>query len=272
MRVLPSALAAAVLIIIATVQARAHEYWIEPSAYQIAPGEEIAIHLRNGEKFSGTSLIYNANDFARFEARLGETTAPIEGVLGDRPAAQWRAQQPGLHALVYVSLGDSLRYKTFEKFEKFATHKDLDSFLVEHREQGLPTSDFTESYKRFARSLVAVGAQGNADADQADGLETEIVALANPYLGGLERLPVKVLYRGAPRANAQVELFEKGPDGAVEVSMHRTNADGVAQLPIRSGRAYLADAVVMRRPESARAKASGAVWETLWASLTFAAP
>ena len=81
-----------------------------------------------------------------------------------------------------------------------------------------------------------------------------------------------MFYRDAMRANAQVELFEKAADGTVVVTLHKADADGIALLPVRSGYEYMADAVVMRVPSDALASEYGAVWETLWANLTFAVP
>lgn len=81
---------------------------------------------------------------------------------------------------------------------------------------------------------------------------------------------MRVLYEGAPRKNAQVELFEKAPDGEVSVTLHRTNAVGEARLPMKPDHAYLVDAVVMR-PVAAQ-NGDGPVWESLWASLTFQVP
>ena len=116
---------------------------------------------------------------------------------------------------------------------------------------------------------IAVG--DGAGADREAGLETEIVALANPYTDDLsDGLPVRVLYQGAPRADAQVELFAKSPEGEVEITLLRTDAEGVALLPVTPGQVYLADAVVVRPLEPVAE--DDPVWESLWASLTFKVP
>ena len=110
-----------------------------------------------------------------------------------------------------------------------------------------------------------------AGADAEVGLVTEIVAEANPYTDDMSGgFPIRVLYNGAPRADAQVELFARPPSGEVEVSLHRTDADGRVTLPVRPGYSYLADAVVLRPMEPQAEK--DPVWESLWASLTFAVP
>ena len=67
-----------------------------------------------------------------------------------------------------------------------------------------------------------------------------------------------------------MELFDRGPDGSVDVRLYRTDAEGRAVLDVAPGHAYLVDHVVMREVEPA--DETGSVWESLWASLTFAVP
>jgi hypothetical protein len=85
-------------------------------------------------------------------------------------------------------------------------------------------------------------------------------------------MPVRVLYRGAPRADEQVEIFEKAADNSVTVSTVRTDAGGVAVIPVKPGFTYMLDSVVLREPEAALAAELDVVWESLWANLTFAVP
>jgi uncharacterized GH25 family protein len=171
---------------------------------------------------------------------------------------------------VHESTDLKLRYTDFEKFKRFVAHKDLAGAVAAHEARALSKTEFTEAYSRYAKSLVAVGE--GAGQDRAFGLETEIVALANPYTDDLDKgLPVQVFYRGDVRRDAQVELFERMGE-VVTITRHRTDENGIASLPVRPGAEYMADAVVIRQPEAKLATELGAVWETLWANLTFAVP
>jgi len=91
-----------------------------------------------------------------------------------------------------------------------------------------------------------------------------------------DRLPVQVLYREKPRIGAQVEIFERRSDapdaGPARITTVLTNDDGIALIPVKAGHDYLLDNVILRAPAPALAEAKGAVWETLWAALTFAVP
>ena len=65
-------------------------------------------------------------------------------------------------------------------------------------------------------------------------------------------------------------FFAKSPEGEVEITLLRTDAEGVALLPVTPGQVYLADAVVVRPLEPVAE--DDPVWESLWASLTFKVP
>lgn len=249
----------------------AHEYWIEPIAYAVPGNSILAAALFNGQNFTGTEFPFLPQAFARFDVALGDQVVPVTGRLGDRPALLMRPLGEGLHVVVFETPGDAVEYTEFDKFKGFVEHKDFRGALETHAARGLPETKFSEFYTRHSKALIAVG--HGKGADRAFGLETEIVALANPYTDALDgRMPVQVLYQGAPRADAQIELFAKAPDGTVVVTLHRTGADGVAQLPVVPGHSYLVDAVVLREPAAALAAERGVVWESLWAALTFAVP
>ena len=126
-----------------------------------------------------------------------------------------------------------------------------------------------ERYSRHAKSLVALG--DGAGADREMGLLTEIMAEANPYTDDLSGgFPVRVLYQGAPRADVQVELFERNAAGDVTIRLYRTDDQGRVSVDVTPGHFYLVDSVVMRELEVTEDK--DPAWESLWASLTFETP
>ncbi len=251
--------------------ASGHEFWIDPQSHQVDSGEEIIADIRVGQNFDGPSYPYIPPNFRLFELARGKARAEVEGRFGDRPAMFQAAEVAGLAIVLHVTTGSRLVYNELGKFRTFVEHKDAAWTLEAHRERGLPEAGFAELYTRYAKSLVAVG--DGAGQDRAYGLETEIVALENPYVDDLsDGVDVRVSYKGAPRASTQVEVFEKAPDGSVLVSTTRTDANGVATVPVKPGHRYMLDAVVLREPAADIAAAHEVVWESLWANLTFAVP
>ncbi len=246
-----------------------HEFWIDPEKFVVSPGQPIRANIRTGEGFKGAASVYLPNRFRRFEIAQGSRSFPVSGIVGDSPAVNQPARD-GLAVIIHETTSSTLTYEELAKFEKFVTHKDARFTLDVHREKGFPETDFTEIYSRYAKSLVAVGS--GAGSDRAVGLETEIVALANPYTDNVSGgLPVRVFYQSAPRPNAQVEVFERAPGGAIRVFTTKTNQSGLAMVPVKRGHTYMLDAVVLREPAKGSVSAK-VVWESLWANLTFAVP
>lgn len=249
----------------------AHEFWLEPLAYQVAADGRLEANIVNGQEFSGTQLPYLPQRFRHFIAFNDGQSQVVPGRAGDTPGLNMDVVGEGLNIVVYQALPAIVDYENWEKFENFLTHKDLGDRLARHTERGLPLEGFKEVYSRYSKTLIGVGdAAGN---DLRTGLETEIVALTNPYTddvsGGMR---VQLFYGQDVRANEQIELFEKAPDYSVSITLHRTDADGIATLPVKPGYSYMADAVVIREPQGQIAADTNAAWETLWANLTFAVP
>lgn len=251
--------------------ALAHELWIEPEKYQVDAHAPIAAELRNGQGFKGISLAWFDRRIAAFDRVQNRDRAPIAGRAGDMPAVQLPDAGDGLLVLAYQSTPSELTYTEADKFTDFVRHKDLKGTMERHKARGLPEVGFREVYTRFSKALIAAG--DGAGADQPLGWETEFVAQTNPYTAPLDQgIRVLLTYQGAPRADAQVEIFDRAPDGTVQISTTRTDGDGMATVPVTPGHSYLLDAVVMREPDAQTAKTHGAVWESLWAALTFSVP
>jgi uncharacterized GH25 family protein len=251
--------------------AAAHEFWIDAEPYSLSAGQTIEARLRNGENFEGIALPYAPHQFERFDLIFDADIAPIEGRLGDNPAVNTQPLGNGLHVVVLQTVNSIITYTDFTKFQAFVDHKDLGDARALHAARGLSFEKFSELYGRFPKALIAVG--DGAGTDREVGLETEIVALANPYTDDLGAgLPVRLLYQGAPRTDEQIEVFAKAPSGEVSTSLVRTDDTGRAMVPVLAGHQYMLDAVVLRAPAPEVVKDRDAVWETLWATLTFAVP
>ncbi|KIN72362.1 DUF4198 domain-containing protein [Sulfitobacter guttiformis] len=259
-------------ILLAAPVANAHEFWIDPPEFQVESSAAFTADLRNGQLFEGTVQSYFADRNTRFDVTIGDTTVPVTGRMGDRPALQIDAPgQDGLMIIAHEAAPSSLTYAEWPKFLAFVEHKDFKEAEAVHTAQGWAKEGFKEIYTRHSKSLVAVGSGEGSDREL--GLTTEFVALENPYAADFDgTLDVALLYNGAPRADAQIEVYERDPEDAVTVSILRTDAMGNASVPLVEGMEYLLDAVVLRPVEGATTVEAGPVWETLWASMTFAMP
>ncbi len=249
----------------------AHEFWIEPLAYQIEPEVNMTAHIVNGQDFEGIELPFVPQRFVHFLAAADGQIVNVESRTGDTPAVNQPSVATGLNVLAVQARNATVDYENWEKFQKFLDHKDLGDVKANHEERGHPVENFKEVYSRYSKTLIGVG--DAAGADTRLGLTTEIVALANPYTDDLSGgMRVQVFYNNDARADEQVEVFEKSADDSVTIFTVRTDADGIATVPVKSGHSYMLDAVVLREPGAQLAADTGAAWETLWANMTFMAP
>jgi len=267
MRLLPFLLSA--VLGLAALPALGHEFWISPQKYTVPAEGQLIADIRVGQSFKGSAYAFIPQRFARFDLVMGGAVVPVKARVGDRPALNMAAPAEGLVVVVHQTGDSLLTWDDAAKFEGFVKHKDFPWALEQNRANGVPETGFKERYSRYGKSLIAVG--DGRGADREVGMETEIVALANPYTDDLSGgLPVLVLYQGKPRAHTQVEVFARGVDGAVQDLFYRTDGEGKAMIPVEPGVEYLVDAVVMRPLE--QTTPTDPIWESLWASLTFRAP
>lgn len=262
----------ALAMLCTTSSVLAHELWLDPIDFEIDLSEQIVADIKVGQNFSGSRQPYIPDNFVRFDIAHENAVVPVTGRLGDRPAAKTDALGNGLNILIYQSTVLDVFYTEWEKFVRFTEHKDFKGAPLRHIERGIPQDErFREVYSRFAKSLISVG--DGSGSDRAFGLETEFVALENPYTDNMnDGLDVQVFYQDQPRPNAQIEVFERSNLEGVDVRVFttRTNVQGIATIDVKAGHSYQLDAVVLR--EADPVIYDDAVWETLWANLTLAIP
>lgn len=252
-----------------TDSAQAHEFWLAPEAWQVAPGDPLEVRLRVGQRLRGPSFVLRPDETRRFEVIHGDQVQPVTGRMGDDPALAMPAPGTGLAIVVHETEDTWLTWRAAEKFQAFLEEKDLTGIWQAHLDRGLPPQDFRESYRRHAKALIAVG--DGAGADRRVGLRIEIVALDNPYTDDLSGgMGLQLWLDGQPRADARLTLFDRAPDRSVTETVYRTDAAGRVRVAVTPGHDYLADSVVIAPRDPA--PPAEAVWHSDWAALGFAVP
>jgi|HubBroStandDraft_3_1064219.scaffolds.fasta_scaffold02857_3 uncharacterized GH25 family protein len=267
-------LLAALAVAVALAGARAaaaHDLWIEPSGFAPAAGGRISVKLRIGQQFEGDPMPRDPERIVRFAAIGPAGEAPIPGVPGTDPAGYLLPAAPGLYQLVYRSNQDTVELDA-GKFEKYLAEEGLEKVLALRARRRESAAPAREIFSRCAKSILLVGGEGGRAGgapgpgryDQVLGLPLELVPDRDPYaLGAGMELPVTLLFGGRPLAGAKVTAIPKGH--AAEQVSARTDARGKARLPLGRGGPWLIKSVHMQPAPAA----SGAQWESWWASLTF---
>ncbi len=248
----------------AGLDVEAHEFWIEPVKFEVAPGDLLEAHVRIGQNMKGDTLHYIPRLIEAFRLSAGGATRDVKSRIGDDPALSERVSASGLHLLSYVSTDSQLTYSEPEKFRRFVETEGIHWVSAAHERRGLPAQGFNEDYQRFAKSLVKVG-DGKGQ-DRPLGLEFELVLETNPYTDLDAVIVARLQWLGKPLADTQISVFRRHR-GMVSRTNLRTDAGGRITVARRDAPGvYLLNAVHMIEPPP---NDQGVVWKSLWASTTF---
>lgn len=259
---IPLALAALAALVALAAPVRAHDFWIEPSAYEAAPGTAVALRLRVGEHFAGEPVPRSPERIVRFDATGPGAVVAASGAAGDDPAGVVTPSAPGLWIAAYRSNHAFVELEA-DQFEDYLRMEGLDGALAERQRRGESAAKSRELYSRCAKALLRVGDAGGAD--RALGLTLELVAERDPAtLAPGETLPVRLLYQGRQLPGALVMAVPLSDPAKVESA--RSDRDGRVRFALAAPGPWLVKAVHMVRWRADER----ADWESLWASLTFA--
>ncbi|MFW2405458.1 MAG: DUF4198 domain-containing protein [Gammaproteobacteria bacterium] len=257
-----------VFVALFTSRLYAHDFWIEPTNFRPAVGDEVGLVLRVGQDLSGDRLPYINDWFSDYRVVAPDGARPVTGLMGDDPAGHFAALESGVHVIGYRSTRDFVEMKP-EKFRSYLRDEGLESVITLRAERGDNERPAREYYSRCAKSLIDVGGTGQPGAWNADiGYTLELTPEANPYsLAPGEELPIRLRYLGEPIGGILVQAFVA--DGAEAKIALRTDDEGRVTLrPNRAGLWLIKAVHIIETPDDVR----GAEWESYWASLTFRLP
>ncbi len=251
--------------------AQAHDFWLQPVNFQVAPGGTTAMSLQVGHGADRQKSLMTPDRVTRFDS-MGMNTGRVdrrsELRLADASADSVLAfPKAGLQVLSFATNGTysdlpDIRYNDYIRFEGLTPAIDL------RTRTRTMDKDGKEIYSRRAKALVQVGPYTPKDdiaATAIVGLTLEIVPERNPYGPDFKgALPVRVYYYGKPLSGATVMMNNLQFDGRpTEIVV--TDAQGRATVNApRTGEWQVN--VVWTRPVQGDAKAD---FETTFSSLTF---
>ena len=259
------------LLIAYSIRANAHEFWIEPTQYQLND-DLINAHLRVGQEFQGMVLMYNPQDFKTFKIFSGSKNKKekIKGILGDVPAINITTNLDNLLIIYHETKDKYVDYKKFQKFEDFVNEKGYQKLINTHFEKGFPESNFIESYRRYAKSLIILN--GSEGKDKKTGLLFEFVLEQNPYKElNSKQMSGTLYYKKKPLKKNLVTIFSKYKNTKLSIVNTITDDKGKFTFDIEPGREYLLDSVVIY-PLKADPEKNEPIWHSDWASTTFLIP
>jgi len=256
----------ALLVVLASSALRAHDFWIEPSTFEPAPGQRVAVRLRVGERLKGDPVPRDPRFLERFAVVGASGEVPVEGLPNTEPAGFLTLSAPGRYLIVYDGSRDKVQLDG-KKFEEYLSEEGLERISELRARRGQSAAPGREVFSRCAKALITVGDGKGSGYDRVLGLPLELVPEKDPTrLKGGGALPLRILYDGKPIAGVLVAAISRDrPDRVVSA---RSDARGRVQLPLDQEGLWLVKAVHMVPAP----KDTGAEWESFWASLTFGVP
>lgn len=267
----------------------AHDFWIEPDSFQPQVGAVLAVHLRVGQNLDGDLVPRADHLIERFVLVSEGGESPIVGPDAGEPAGRVRPGAAGPAVISYRSLTTAIELEA-AKFEAYLLEEGLEAIIETRAQRGERAKPGKEIYSRCAKSLLKV--RPAAPAGAADGpatgarpakagkskekrplyqrpigLTLELLPMADPFtMKPGSSLPVQILHEGKPLANILVVAMNA--DAPMNRIKARSDKAGRVSLTLDRPGSWLVKAVHMRPAPAA----SGADWESLWASLTFELP
>jgi len=244
----------------------AHDFWIEPTTFRPQVGETVGIALRVGQGFRGDPVPRMNELIETFVAVSRGGEMPLGGRPGRDPAGVAQIADPGWIVVGYRSRPKPLELPP-DKFEQYLKEEGLEKIIATRAEKGDSQKPSKEIYSRCAKSLLDANGAGSAGYDRALGLRLELVPGKSPKeVGSGRSLPLRLLYEGKPLAGALIVAINRDDPGK-RLSARSDKAGRVA-FELAPAGVWLVKAVHMVPAPAA----SGADWESLWASLTFEIP
>ncbi len=262
---------AAALVAVATPSA-AHDFWLQPKGWQVAPGVALPTTVEVGhgpfrQQWGGTAerLVQLADIGASGTTDRKAGFKPSADSVNLAPVFS----QPGMHIL---TLSTSLARSELPsiRFNDYATVEGLTPALSLRARTRTTDKPGREVYSRRCKALIQVGSPSPDEARLATrpiGLSLEIVPLRDPYALGTDRqLPVRVIFEGHSLMGALVKLTNLEFD-AKPLAVARTDSHGEAMLHVPPVGSWLVN-VIWTKP----VRLPDADFETTFSSLTFGYP
>jgi uncharacterized GH25 family protein len=244
-------------------EARAHDFWIAPGKFRVAPGETLELSLRNGVEYKGEVVPRDNRRIETFVLLGPEGTKPVPGEDRQDPAGRVTLGKDGLYLAVYRNKRRPIQLEA-AKFEAYLKEEGLEHVSRLRAERKETDKAVHELFSRCAKTLLKVGKGAKDGHDRVTGLRLEIVPETNPYLvvAGAD-LTFRVLFEGKPLENGLV--IARSRTEPMHTVAARTDAEGRVRLTLDRGGEWLVKCTHMiEAPEE-----TGNDWESLWASITF---
>lgn len=252
--------------------ASAHEMFLKPQSFYLAPNTNTAVALYNG------TFDKSENPITR--TRMGDVSVMTGGKVSHPGLELWRDDKvtsylgvalkgPGTY-VVGVSTKPKIIELSADAFEAYLKHDGIEDVLKARQGAKTPRTSVRERYSKHVRTILQVGATQTDDFSRSLGYPAEILLQTNPAaLKVGDTLSFKALRKGQPMKGQLVYASFDGfhghsPDGGhINAVRLRTDEAGMGSFKIsRPGKWY----VTLINMQKVTGDAD---YESNWSTVTF---
>jgi uncharacterized GH25 family protein len=255
------AIAAAALLAL-TLPAPAHDTWLAPDAFKVAPGSSVTLDMTSGMEFPKLDAGPKPERVQAAKCRLAGETFDLEPPKGAANSLQFKAdlRQAGI-ATMWVKLAPRALELKPDEVQHYLDEVDAPAAIRKEWHE-MKEKRWRESYTKHTKTFVRVGEAAD-DRSWAEpiGAALEIVPERDPTaIAAGEVLPVRVLKNRAPFPDFSINAVAFGE---TKGETRRTDSAGRVSFRISKAGPWM-----VRGTEIRKSTAPDADWESDFATLT----
>lgn len=259
--------AALVLVMVTATLVLAHDLFLKPESYFVAPGSAVRIAVLNGS-FSGSEGAVTP-DRLRDLSVVGPAGRQAPAREAWKPAGDttWLSVTTGA-AGTYV-VGASLFPRQIalsaKDFNSYLEEDGIPDVLDARRQNGELERPARERYQKHVKAILQAGDTRSDAFGTVLGYPAELVPLANPYaVHPGDSLALRCLVEGRPAAGQLVIAGGELGGHAMPEVRARSDADGVVRFALSAAGKWYIKFIHMER-----VRGDSVDYESKWATLTF---
>lgn len=254
------------LAAIAASRLLAHDLYVLPARFFVDPGKQLLVSFNNGDSFpvsEASPVLKRVRDTNLISAK-GPAAMRGLRIDGNKATATSTAPPTGEFIVTIRTIPNFLKQERapFLAYLKEEGLLHVMEWRTQHEETKMPGR---ERYSKYAKALLVAGESDGFFAHQV-GFPIEIIPESDPYKAkpGNE-LPVRVVFKGNPAADLQLEAAWTSHGESKTTIAGRTDSEGRITIHLDRPGLWRLHALKMERCS----EPTVADWESYWASLTF---
>ena len=261
---------AAVMGLMCSPVAMAHDFWLSPSDWQMDAPRPIALDIMIGHPEDRMQWELKPHRVVSLRsisaAGITDLQSAMSGALPNG-ALMINGLREGTHMLT-IETTSAISVLDAAKFNAYIKEEGLTPISDARKLAGTQDTEGRETYSRRGKALIRVGDDTASDAafiTKPLGMTLEVVPAVNPYeIEAGETMPAQVYYRGNPAAGVTVGLIRLDDDSGI-VALAKTDSAGMVTFSRPETGNWMLHAVW----SDTLPKNSTADYDTIFSSLSF---